>query len=242
MISWIKGKKNIVSLSLLEGMTDIHTHILPGVDDGVRTEEEAIASLQRLSRLGVTQIYLTPHIMSELPLNDKETLSAHYRKLKAVAPAGAEIRLAAEYMLDECFDKHLKDGLLTMNNKHVLVETSYMSPPPGFLDILYEIRINGYQPIIAHPERYTYMMEKDYFELKEAGYKFQLNLFSISGYYGVPVKKKCLFLLKENGYDFVGSDMHSPERYTYGLSRMNLTSSQQKQFQTLLENNRELWM
>ncbi len=241
MFSWISGKKNITATSLLEEMTDIHTHILPGVDDGVRTQDESISSLQTLQRLGVRRVYLTPHVMADMASNNKNALVTHYENLCKVMPSDIEIRLAAEYMLDEGFETQRENGLLTMKDNHVLVETSYMSPPPQLLSMLYETMLDGYIPIIAHPERYLYMSEDNYYELKEKGCKFQLNLFSLSGYYGVPVQKNCHYLFKQDLYDFVGSDFHSPEKYQRGLQNLNLTSSHQKKLIVLLENNQYLW-
>lgn len=241
MFSWFGGKKLITATSLLEDMTDIHTHILPGVDDGVQTQEESVSSLQMLQNLGVKRIYLTPHVMADMTANSKESLQAQYEALSKVVPAGIETRLAAEYMLDEGFGSQRASGLLTMKDKHVLVETSYMSPPPQLLTMLYETMLDGYIPVIAHPERYMYMSEDNYYELKEKGCKFQLNLFSLSGYYGVPVQKKCLFLFKQNLYDYAGSDFHSPEKYKRGLQHVTLSSSLQDKLFVLLENNHTLW-
>lgn len=241
IFSWIGGKKNITSTSLLENMTDIHTHFLPGVDDGVRTVEESIASLQELQRMGLRQAYLTPHVMSDMESNNRESLLARFQEFKDLVPYGIEVRLAAEYMLDEAFERQRKNGLLTMKDNHVLVETSYLSPPPGLPEILHETTSDGYQPIIAHPERYMYMTKNDYHALKDIGYKFQMNLFSLSGYYGIPAQKKCRYLLKLNFYDFIGSDFHSMEKFNRGLSQLNLTPSQQKKFSVLLENNHLLW-
>lgn len=233
-------KRNISDTALLEGMTDIHCHILPGVDDGVKTMEESVESLQRLQQTGVRQFYLTPHIMSDLG-NEEPDLQVRFRELQEAAPEGIELRLAAEYMLDKGFERHREHGLLAMKDRHVLVETSYMSPPPEMQEMLYEAELSGYQVILAHPERYAYMEKEDYLELKKKGVGLQMNLLSLGGYYGRSAQKKCQALLKLGIYDYIGSDFHSLKKHNYGLSLLNLTSTQIKQIGMLLENNVRMW-
>jgi len=234
-------KKKIEDTGLLKGMTDIHAHLLSGVDDGSPNEQETNEALHLLSDIGVSRLYLTPHIMSEYPENNRSFLSGKFEQLRQRNTSGIELRLAAEYMLDTGFYQHLKEGLLTMRDKHVLVETSYLSPPPEFENMLYQLFVEGYQPIIAHPERYRYMKPETYFHLKERGYKFQMNLFSLSGYYGMYAKENAAWLLKQGLYDFVGSDIHSPQKYQRGLKDLRLNTSSRNILATLLKNNESLW-
>lgn len=240
MISFFTGKKNILHTGLLEKMGDIHCHLLPGVDDGVKTEDEAIDSFIALREMGVRSFILTPHVMEEISNNTRTVLEGHFNCFLSKVPEGVEVRLAAEYMLDANFLTHMKDGLLSMGDNFVLVETSYLSPPPEMQDMIYEILLNGYQPILAHPERYVYMTDKDYVRWKQAGCKFQLNLLSLSGYYGRSALLSARKLIKKGFYDFVGSDFHNLKKYKEGLKHLYLSSSERKEIEKLLVNNQNL--
>lgn len=242
MFSLFSRKKNILQTNLLDGMTDVHCHLLPGVDDGVQREEEAVNSFQALSEMGVQRFYLTPHIMEEMSQNSRTYLKERFDAFKRKLPEGIEVKLAAEYMLDIAFSTHLKEGLLTMGDKHVLVETSYLSPPPDMQSMLYELIVTGYTPIIAHPERYLYMKRATYSELKEKGCKLQLNLLSLSGFYGGPAYENSVYLLKNNLYDYVGSDFHNLNKHRRGLSGLFPDCHQQIAIRQLLENNYSLYI
>jgi tyrosine-protein phosphatase YwqE len=235
------SKQGIVKTGLMQGMTEVHSHLLPGVDDGVQTWDESLAALAFLQQTGIARIYLTPHIMEDLTENTPEALLSQYKQLLKRCPPEIELRLAAEYMLDAGFAAKLKKGLLTMSNKHVLVETSYLSPPPDLDGMLYSLTLESYAPIIAHPERYIYMHAKDYSRLKKKGYKFQLNLFSIAGAYGLNVEKKANVLLKQGLYDFVGSDVHRLSSYRDNLHHLRLSRSQLRLITDLFNNNHSLW-
>lgn len=240
MISFFTGKKNIFHTGLLENMRDIHCHLLPDVDDGVKTEEEAIGSFIALREMGVGSFILTPHVMEDMSNNTRTVLEGHFNRLLSKVPEGVEVRLAAEYMLDANFLTHMKEGLLSMGDNFVLVETSYLSPPPEMQDMIYEILLNGYQPILAHPERYVYMADKDYVRWKQVGCKFQLNLLSLSGYYGKFALLSARKLIKKGFYDFVGSDLHNLKKYKEGLKHLYLSSSERKEIEKLLVNNQNL--
>lgn len=224
--------------AIFEGLTDWHSHILPGVDDGVRNIEESLAILAKYEEWGVHQVWLTPHIMEDMP-NETDDLRARYEELKAayaedhaarLAAAdsdGAEGResgagiirrnpiilsLAAENMMDNLFKERLANNdLLPIGPKgdSLLVETSYFNPPMRLYDILEEIREKGYNPILAHPERCVYMGMRDYDRLKGMGIKFQMNLFSQADRYGRSVHRKLLDLLDKHYYNYMGSDLHS---------------------------------
>ncbi|GHU54247.1 capsular polysaccharide biosynthesis protein [Bacteroidia bacterium] len=234
-------KRAILKTNLLEGMTDIHSHLLPGVDDGMQTREDSLEALGYMYELGVKHIYCTPHIMADLKDNTPEVLRTKFSEFAKAAPQGLELRLAAEYMMDAGFEAKIKEGLLTMANRHVLVETSYLSPPLSLMDLLYDLSVNGYIPVIAHPERYMYMCDKDYRKLKESGNKFQLNLFSLAGTYGLPAQKKAMKFLKDGFYDFTGSDIHHLGNYQYSLLELSLSRSQRTELERLLDNNTDLW-
>lgn len=226
---------------LFQGMTDVHSHLLPGVDDGVSSLEEALQILKYLQEAGVSRMYLTPHIMADLNEKGASELTNRFRQFVRVCPDWIELRLAGEYMLDAGFAAQCKAGLLTMARRHVLVETSYWAAPPNLPDILYELSVDGYVPILAHPERYGYMAEEDYRRLKENGYKFQLNLMSLAGVYGKQATYRACRLLEKGFYDFAGSDIHRLDVYRQTVEEHLLTRMQQNNLKKLLENNHYLW-
>lgn len=240
MFSLFHPKKNIRQTALLKGMTDVHTHLLPGVDDGFKTEKTAYEMLAYQKEQGVKRVFLTPHVSAEHPSNTPENLQQLYERFKKLAPAGIELCLAAEYMLDADFPKHLEAGLLAFPGNRVLVETSYLAAPLDWLSLLYDMSLEGYTPVIAHPERYMYMEKADYYQLKNKGYLFQLNLFALGGNYGKIARSKAAELLKLGFYEYVGSDCHSMEAYKNGISNLFLTEAQAEELQRLVRNNNEL--
>ena len=223
--------KTIAKSRLLEGMTDAHSHILPGVDDGVPDMDSSLAILREYEAQGITSVWLTPHIMEDIP-NETAELQQRFAELQAVYDGPITLRLAAEYMLDGVFDERFKNrDLLTHSGNNILVETSYFTPPMGFYGTLEEIKRAGYYPILAHPERYIYMDDNAYKKLRHMGVKFQLNLFSLVGIYGPTAKKKSLKLLREGYYTLVGTDLHRHQ----ALQR-NLEAKVSKSLLPLLEN------
>ena len=241
MIPLFSTKKNIRRTGLLSGMTDVHTHLLPGVDDGSETLERTLEILNEMSELGIRRVFLTPHVTDEQPDNTPGTLTARFNRLKEAAiPTGMELCLAAEYMLSSGIKELFADGLLTFPGRQVLVETSYLAPPFDLSGLLYDLSIEGYTPVIAHPERYLYMTDADYAGLKNKGYKFQLNLFSLCGVYGSRVLEKARLLLNQGFYDYTGSDCHHIEGYCRGMDRLSLSRSQVGELELLMENNNAL--
>lgn len=191
-------------------ITDYHSHVLPGVDDGVRTLEESLAILGRLAREGVEALWLTPHIMEDVP-NRTEDLRARFAELQAAYDGPVRLHLAAEYMLDPLFVGRLAAGDLLPfgeHGDHLLVETSCYTPPLDLDGLLDSIRRAGYFPVLAHPERYFYMDRSDWRRLLDAGVKFQLNLGSPAGTYGRDVARKAKWLLRHGAYTVAGSDLH----------------------------------
>lgn len=196
---------------ILQGFTDWHCHLLPGVDDGVRTMEEALEILSLYEQSGVEKVWLTPHIMEDMP-NTTAHLRERFGELQAAYTGPVKLRLAAENMLDNLFEERLeKNDVLPLGEAgdHLLVETSYFNPPMGLSNILLRIKAKGYYPVLAHPERYVYMGESDYRQLKDMGVKFQLNFPSIANMYGDRIKKKAVWLLSEKTVAYIGTDIHS---------------------------------
>lgn len=206
-----RRRKTLEESGFFQGFTDWHSHILPGVDDGVQTMEEALQILAEYERLGMKEAWLTPHVMEDIP-NTTAYLRKQFIKLQEAYKGTIKLHLASEYMMDNLFEERLqKNDLLPISKeeKYLLVETSYFSPPMGLHNILLHIMSKGYHPILAHPERYVYMEKKDYNELKDLGVKFQLNLPSIVSMYGDRTKKKAMMLLREKAVAYIGTDTHN---------------------------------
>lgn len=206
-------KDKVASLEdsgVMAGLTDWHSHVLPGVDDGIKTMDEALEVLRHYDEKGVKSLWLTPHIMEDYP-NTTDKLRARFEDLQKAWNGNLKLRLASENMLDSLFEQRLaaRDLLpIGDNADHLLVETSYFSAPMGFDGIIDSIMSAGYYPLLAHPERYTYMDEADYIRLHEKGVKMQLNYVSLVGGYGETARKKSVWLLKNGYIDVVGSDVH----------------------------------
>ena len=201
-------KQSLLSAEVLKGVSDSHSHILFGVDDGIRTLEESLAVLEYEESMGITDVWCTPHVM-EGNANATEILKARFEQLRAAYTGPVRLHLAAEYMLDTVFEQRFADrDLLTMNNDTLLVETSTWNAPVGLYETFREIQSAGYRPLFAHPERYRYLNEPSYERLRKLGIHFQLNLPSLVGFYGETAMHKAEWLLANGYYTEVGSDCH----------------------------------
>lgn len=203
----------------------MHSHLIPGIDDGAKTMDDSIALVRRMIDLGFQKIITTPHIMGEYYPNTPAIIQSGLAKVReAIKQAGLDIEIdaAAEYFVDEYFEKLLNEEkpLLTLPENRILIEVSMMEPPRNLGAILFELNTRSYQPVLAHPERYTYYADKieKFADLKDKGCTLQLNLLSIAGYYGKIQKKLGLQLLKAGLIDFVGTDMHN-ERHADHLQK-----------------------
>ena len=209
---WPFSDKVIVRESgLLEGFRDCHCHLLPGVDDGVGEVDETMQVLEEWEMSGVAEVWLTPHIMEDIP-NEPAELKRRFTELQQQYKGAVRLHLAAEHMMDGLFLKRQEAGEMMpigAEGTRLLVETSYYTPPMNMGEIIDSIRQQGYDPILAHPERYQYMDTRDYKRWKERGVLLQLNLPSLVGAYGPEVQRKAEWLLKENMYDYCGTDTHS---------------------------------
>ncbi len=217
---FFKRSVSLVESGLFRGFTDWHCHLLPGVDDGVRTLEETLRVLSLYETLGVKEVWLTPHVMEDVP-NEVSDLKARFEELRTAYKGPVTLYLASENMLDNLFEERLERNELLPLGKagdHLLVETSYFNPPMDLCGILRRVQAKGYHPVLAHPERYTYMEREDYKRLKSEGVKFQLDLFSLAGYYGTEARKKAEWLLKEHLMDLSGTDTHSFRMVERGIS------------------------
>lgn len=197
--------------------TDIHSHILPGIDDGSHSEDESLELLRGLEKLGVKTCWFTPHIYEDRFPNTYDSISGAFVKLQQRAHEegiGVGLEFAAEYYMGPKFISLLDTGekLLTIKQKYLLVEFSMRQEPLFAFETIFSIVEKGYVPILAHPERYSYYDGKNdvFGKFKKHGCLLQMNLLSVTGYYGAQVKKTATSLLKGRLYDFAGSDMHNP--------------------------------
>ncbi len=191
---------------------DMHSHVLPGIDDGAATPEDSIILIRRMMELGITKIIATPHIMADYYRNTAETINAALDILKAeLIKEGIDISVsaAAEHYLDENFETLINTGkLMTMGDKFVLFELPFISVPSNLMQIIAKMRELGYKPILAHPERYPYLKISDFQTIRDYGCRLQLNTISLTGYYGKQIKKMAEDLVDNKLLDFISSDMH----------------------------------
>lgn len=213
MLSFLKSKPFLKDL-LSENYVDIHSHLLPGIDDGAKTITETLELTKGFQEIGISQFITTPHIKHHFWDNSSQSIGANQKQAAlALEENGVKIpfRAAAEYFVDDWFEHHFKsEKLLTLKDNFVLIEISYISPPIQLHKILFDLRVAGYTPILAHPERYLYYHKnfKEYEKLKKTGCLFQLNLLAAVGYYGSEITQITEELLKRGMYNFVGSDVH----------------------------------
>jgi tyrosine-protein phosphatase YwqE len=209
-------KKKIQQPPDLSGLvTDMHSHLVPGVDDGAPDVSTSLELIKGLTDLGFQKFIATPHVLWDLYKNTPDKIKAAYEQLvlslKQEQP-NVRIGYAAEYFLDYHVDELVEDQqpLLTIKDNWVLVEFSFVSAPLDLKDKLFALQLAGYQPVIAHPERYTYFgrNKEVYNELREAGYLFQLNLLSLTGYYGRIPEEIGNMLIKHKFVDLIGTDLH----------------------------------
>jgi tyrosine-protein phosphatase YwqE len=212
----------------------MHSHLLPGIDDGAQDMENSLALIQGMHALGYKKLITTPHVLWDMYKNTHEIILSKLDEVReAVKGAGidVEIHAAAEYFLDEHVEDLLrnKEPLLTISGKMVLTEFSMAFPSMNIKDLLFEMQMQGYQPIIAHPERYVYL-EKDktfYDDLRDTGCLFQLNLLSLGGHYGRSVVDLAHYLLKNGFYSLIGTDLHH-SGHLEGLQRFEMPAALQK--------------
>lgn len=213
MISFFKSKPRLKDL-IPDNYVDIHSHLLPAIDDGSTSFQETLLLTQGLLEIGVSQFITTPHIIEHVWDNTKNGIQLletktvlELQQYQITTP----FKAAAEYLMDDQFIRLFQSKeLLTLKDNYVLVEISYTNPPIQLYNIIFDLRVAGYIPVLAHPERYVFYHYNfnEYAKLKKAGCLFQLNLLAVVGYYGAGITKIAEKLLKKGMYDFVGSDVH----------------------------------
>ena len=213
MLNWFR-KKNVVSENPIR--TDIHSHLLPGLDDGVQSFEDAEEIILRFIKAGYKKLITTPHIMSDAYRNTPVGIRARLAELKEYLKSkniGIEIEAAAEYYLDEVFIKHVETDqeLLTFGKRLLLFETNFMTEPLQLKEFIFMATTKGYQLVLAHPERYIFLQNDlaKAEDLINRGVYFQINTSSLTGYYSREAQRTAYKLIDKRWVHFVGSDCHS---------------------------------
>lgn len=210
-----QGNKNTRTADLSLVGVDMHSHLLPGIDDGSPDMETTIFLLEKLVALGYKKAITTPHIMYDLYRNTPENIKEAEKNVKkAIAKNNINIKfeVAAEYLIDEGFEKLLAEkNLLTFGDNYLLVELPYSGEPTNLGRILFDLQIKGYKIILAHPERYSYWHDNPdkYESLKEGGVFFQLNINSITRFHSSKTRKAASWLINQQMIDFLGTDLHN---------------------------------
>jgi tyrosine-protein phosphatase YwqE len=208
---------------------DVHSHIIPGIDDGAPDEETSIMLVKGLIDLGFETFTATPHVMEDIWRNNSASIMAGYARLvEALKQANImnSVRPAAEYLVDANFEQLLasKSPLLSIRGNLVLIEMSFIEPPIQFKEVIFEMQMQGYQPVLAHPERYGFYHhnKRALEEIKNTGCLFQSNLLAFSGYYGPEVLRAAERMAKDGMIDLLGTDLHH-ERHLEALRELKLT-------------------
>jgi len=223
MFNIFKSKKVRYNLGWLG--VDLHSHLIPGIDDGVERADTSVFFIQQLIDLGIIRFIMTPHVYDEVHPNTPESIHfAHLLLQKELTEQGLRdlsTYASAEYMMGDTFPALVEsDNLIPFPGKYLLVEMPFMAEPLLLDQVLFLLSVKGYKPIMAHPERYVFYFNRPqaYHKLKEMGCLLQLNLLSPTGYYGKEVAKAAQYLIKNRLYDFAGTDLHH-ERHLEKLTK-----------------------
>ena len=199
--------------------TDVHSHILPGVDHGSQSVDQSLEMLRAERDMGIMRVILTSHVTAETFENTPDTLRPAFETLKQAVAETEDIShmklyLSAEYRMDEFWDKQYTLGnQIAMPGNYILMENSFHQELLGLDELLFDLKVKGYKPILAHPERYIYYAQRKQRleQLHNTGTKFQVNLLSLAGYFGQHCRETALWLVKHGMVDMLGSDMHGME-------------------------------
>lgn len=236
MLKWFSKKDKSFShfdLSVLR--TDIHSHFIPGIDDGSPDMDTSISLLTKMQKLGYEKVITTPHVMSDCYKNNTEIILKGLDDLRielCKQKINIEIDVAAEYYIDFDFEQNIENkNFLTFGNNYILIELSFVQPPSNLFDIIFRLQLQGYKVVLAHPERYGYYTKRDYEELVQRGVFLQINLLSLIGYYSIPIKKKSKELIRNNMISFIGTDCHNMHQ-----AELYETCKEQEEFQMLVSS------
>jgi protein-tyrosine phosphatase len=247
MFSFFKKTGNLVpDLSFIS--VDMHSHLLPGLDDGLKTLDETIVFINELYKLGYRKLICTPHVIFDIYPNNPETILSKLDLVRSELKKtniDITVEAAAEYMVDLEMEKYVLSGqpLLTFGNNLILIEMSYIGASPNIEQVIFQLRLKGLQPVLAHPERYIYYHHnfENYHRFIDLGCLLQLNLLSLLGYYGKPVKMIAEKLLKDKIIDLLGTDMHH-EKHLAALKELASKKEFYKMMQGLEIKNKKLLM
>lgn len=210
-----KEVKKVRTLDYGPIVVDMHSHVLPGIDDGAQTPEESVVLIKKMIELGIKKVIATPHVMVDYYRNDRDSIMNALAVLKAELinqNIDIPVEAAAEHYFDETFEKRIEErSLMTMGaDNYVLFELSFINEPPNIIQTIQKMRDAGYKPILAHPERYAYMDIERMMMIRSWGCALQINTISLTGYYGKPTKKMAEDMVDNQIVDFISSDMHHP--------------------------------
>jgi len=216
MFNFFKKKESKINAPDYSSIAvDMHSHVLPGIDDGAQNPQESIFLIKRMMEVGIQKVIATPHIMADYYRNTAESINGALELLKAELVKenmDIPVEAAAEHYFDETFEDRVNDGrLMLIGGKYVLFELSFISQPPNMLAVIQRMIELGHKPVLAHPERYQYMEVEELRGLREWGCNLQLNTISLTGYYGKSAKALAEALVDNNLVDFISSDMHHPK-------------------------------
>jgi len=216
LLSFLFKKNNIkkiaADLSVLH--VDVHSHLIPGIDDGAQTMEEAIALLLKLKEMGYRKIITTPHTMIDYYKNTPEIIQEGVKLVNQTLKdkkINLEVEASSEYFLDQHFLQLIEENrLLPFGDNYILFELSFMTEPKLLGEAIFQLQLKGYKPILAHVERYNYWHNnyEKFQEIKDKGVFFQLNLNSLTGVYNESTKKAAEYMIEQGMYEFLGSDCH----------------------------------
>ena len=215
MLKWFSKKKEeeLEPLDFSVLKTDIHSHFIPGIDDGSPDMETTINLIKEMQKLGFSKVITTPHVMSDFYKNSSETILqglAAVRSQLKVQNINMEIDAAAEYYIDYDFEQKIgNEKFLTFGTNYILVELSFVEAPKNLFDIIFKLQLENYKVVLAHPERYHYFQMKDYEELVNRGVLLQINWLSLIGYYSPQIQNKIQDLIAQNRISFLGTDCHN---------------------------------
>jgi len=212
MFSFFKKKDTAVALNYESIAVDMHSHVLPGIDDGAQNPQQSVELVKKMMELGIRKIIATPHVMADYYRNTPETIGNALTMLRAELKnqnIDIEIEAAAEHYFDETFEARVNDHkLLTMGDNYALFELSFISLPLNVIGVIQRMKELGYKPILAHPERYSYLDIEQLRNLRDWGCDLQINTISLTGYYGKDAKKMAEAMVDNEIVDFMSSDMH----------------------------------
>ena len=216
MLKWFSKKKIELELDPLDFSvlkTDIHSHFIPGIDDGSPDMETTISLIKEMQGLGFKKVITTPHVMSDFYKNSSDIILKGLTDIRAelkVQNINMKIEAAAEYYIDYDFEQKIgKEKFLTFGDNYILVELSFMEAPKNLYDIIFKLQLEGYKVVLAHPERYAFFTMDDYEELVNRGVLLQINWLSVIRYYSPQIEQKTKDLIAADIVSFIGSDCHN---------------------------------